>query len=457
MKTFFPLLSFCIAIASFAADAPEARDAAMLRRIYEAALSDNVAYARLRELVTNHPGRLSGSKSLEGAVQWASATLRAQGVDRVEVQPVDVPHWERGAAESVRLVTRDGTTTSLAALALGGSVPTPPGGIKAPVIELDSLDALKSADVKGKIAFFNRPMRPQDTEPGLAYRDAANQRSSGPTTAAKYGAVAVVIRSLTHALDDHPHTGNTTYLPESPRIPGAALSTLAANRLSEALKTDPGLQLEIVINSRWHPDAVSHNVIGELRGTENPGTILLVGGHLDSWDITPGAHDDGAGVVQSLEVLRIFQTLGYQPRHTLRAVLFTNEENGLRGATTYARVVGEKQEKHLLALESDAGGFQPIGFQLGNTRGDAHVKAERWLPLFAPYKIGLLESGNGGADVGPLMAKGYTVGQILPHSQRYFDFHHTRADTLDAVNPRELQLGAAAMAALIYLVDQHGL
>lgn len=457
LPTMLLLAPLALATALFAQTESDEADAAMLRRLYDAALTDSPMYGHLTELVGKHPGRLSGSKSLEGAVQWAAGVLRTQGVDRLELQPVQVPHWERGAKESVRFIGSDGRAMPLNAFALGGSVPTPAGGLRAPVIELHSLDELKTADVQGRIVFFNGPMNPRHVRPGRAYGEAGKQRNQGPAEAAQYGAVGVLTRSLTHRLDDHPHTGNTTYLPEAPRIPAAALSTVAADRLSAALKADPTLQAELVINSRWFDDAPAHNVIGEIRGSEFPDKVILVGGHLDSWDITPGAHDDGAGVVQSIEVLRLLQAAGYRPRHTVRCVLFTNEENGLRGALEYARIVGEKREEHLLALESDAGGFAPTGFQLGNTRGDAHTRAARWQPLFEPYGIRHFEGGSGGADVGPLMAKGCTVGEILPDSQRYFDYHHTTTDTVDKVNPRELQLSAAAMAALVYLFDRHGL
>ncbi len=424
----------------------------MLRRIYDAALVDSPAYAQLGELVTRFPGRLAGSANYDAAALWARDLLLKQGADRTELQPVTVPHWERGPAESVTL-----NGQPLAALALGGSVPTPEGGLTAPVVELHSLDALKSADVRGKIVFFNRPMDPAILSPGQAYGGAGDQRTRGPAEAAKYGALGVLTRSLTHALDDLPHTGTTTYLPDVPRIPAAALSTLAADRLSAALTADPAARVELRIHSRWLPDATDHNVIGEIRGSEFPERIILVGGHLDSWDITPGAHDDGTGCIQSIEVLRIFRAIGYRPRHTIRCVLFANEENGLRGATEYARIVGEKKEEHLLALETDSGGFRPTGFNLGNPAGDAHLRTARWKPLFEPYGIHVFQHGRGGADVGPLLGYGYTVAGLMPDSQRYFDYHHTRADALDQVNPRELQLGAAAMAALVYLVDRHGL
>ncbi len=443
-----------------------AADEKMLHALYTAALTTSPAYEHLRELTAKYPGRLSGSKNLEGAVRWARTILEQAGVDRTELQPVMVPHWERGAPETVRYhslqfansgTARPERVEGLAAVALGGSVPTPPGGLRASVVELHSLDELKTVDVKGKIVFFNRPMNPAHVTTGLAYRDAGDQRNGGPGEAGKYGAVGVLVRSLTLSHDDVPHTGNTTYLPDVLRLPAAALSTVAADNLSAALKLDPALTVEMVLNSTWFDDAPSHNVIGELRGSEHPEQVILVGGHLDSWDIAPGAHDDGAGVVESIEVLRLLKAVGYTPRHTVRCVLFTNEENGTRGATAYSSAVAAKKEQHLFALETDSGGYQPKGFNLGNPAGDAHKRAVRWLPLFEPYGIYHFQDGVGGVDVHPLLAQGTVVAGLTPDSQRYFDIHHTTEDSLDKVNPRELELGAAAMAALVYLVDQHGL
>lgn len=430
-----------------------AADEKMLRALYNAALVDSPVYKNLRELTTRFPGRLSGSKNLEGAVLWGETTLKSAGADRTELQPVMVPHWERGAMESVRIAGAG----ALTAVALGGSVPTPEGGLTAPVVELQSLDELKTAGVKGKIVFFNRPMNPLHVSTGQAYGEAGDQRNRGPGEAAKYGAVGALVRSLTLAHDDTPHTGNTTYPPDVPRIPAAALSTNAADQLSAALKADASLRVSMEIHSRWLEDAPSHNVFGELRGSEFPEKIILVGGHLDSWDIAPGAHDDGAGIVESIEVLRLLKTVGYTPRHTLRVVLFTNEENGTRGATAYSTAALAKNEVHVLALETDNGGFQPKGFNLGNPAGNAHLLAARWKPLFEPYGVYHFQKGTGGADVGPLLAHGATVAGLSPDSQRYFDLHHTTRDSIDQVNPRELQLGAAAMAALIYLVDKYGL
>ncbi len=452
------LLALLVAAPLFA-QTPARDDAQALRELYSAALPSRAAYDNLAELVTKFPGRLSGSKKLEGAVLWGEAALKQAGADRTELQPAMVPHWERGAKESVQMITEIGPPgIALTAVALGGSVPTASTGLCASVVELHALDDLKSANVKGKIVFFNRAMNPDYVSTGRAYGEAGDARNKGAAEAAKFGAVGMLTRSLTLALDDVPHTGNTKYEDGVPRIPAAALSTLAANQLSIALKANPALQVEMKINSQWFPDAPSHNVIGEIKGAEFPEQVILVGGHLDSWDITPGAHDDGAGVVESIEVLRLLKAIGYQPRHTIRAVLFTSEENSGAGGKEYARVAGVKKESHLLAIETDNGGFQPVGFNLGNPAKDAHTRAARWQDLFAPYGIRVFTEGQGGSDVHPLLETlGYPVAGLSPDSQRYFDYHHTRIDTMDKVNPRELELGAAAMASLVYLVDQHGL
>ena len=433
---------------------------AMLQRFFSESLTHGAAYENLRALTTQHPGRLAGSKSLEGAVIWGQKALTALGLDRVYTQDVMVPHWERGAPESVSLLPSTGAAVTLAAVALGNSIATPSAGITAEVIEVKSLGDLETLGrekIAGKIVFFNGPMDPTFVNPGRAYGAAGDQRNRGPIAAAKFGAVAALTRSLTHAQNDIPHTGATAYLPEGGNIPACALSTVAADRLSAALAADPKLRVAMTTHTSWHPDALSHNVIGEIRGSEFPDQIIIVGGHLDSWDIAPGAHDDGSGIVQSIEVLRLFKALGLKPRHTLRAVCFTNEENGLRGGTAYADAARKSGEKHLFALETDNGGFQPRGFQLGSSQFDAVARASRWSALFAPYGLFTFTPGRGGADVGPLYVLGTTVGELTPDSQRYFDLHHTTANSIDQVNARELHLGAAALASLIWLVDTQGL
>ncbi len=435
-------------------------EAATLRQIYSEALSHGEAFENLRVLVTTAPGRLAGSKALDRAVAWGEQTLTTLKLDRVYTQDVMVPHWERGAKESIALLPAAGVkgeAVALSAVALGGSVA---GDVTAEVIEVKSLEELTQLGrekIAGKIIFFNRPMDPTMVNPGPAYGQAGDQRNRGPGVAATFGAVAALSRSLTHANNDIPHTGATNYIPGQPKIPAAALSTTAADRLSTALAANSHSQVHVKINSQWFDDALSHNVIGEIRGSEFPNQIILVGGHLDSWDIAPGAHDDGAGLVQSIEVLRLFRALGLKPRHTLRCVLFVNEENGTRGATAYASAAKDSADKHLFAVETDNGGFQPHGFTLGSTQGDAADRASRWLPLFRPYGIFEFRKGAAGTDVSPLLVQGVTVGEMTPDSQRYFDVHHTTEDSLDKVNPRELHLGAAALASLIWLVDTQGL
>lgn len=456
MRTLFSLL----ALAAGTTGVRSASDAQVIQQFFTAALTGSPAYDQLKTLTSDYPGRLSGSSPLAGAVTWSEHVLGEMELDRVWTQEVAVPHWERGAPESVQLVHADGTLIPLAALALGNSGATPSTGVTARILEVDSLatlEALGRERVAGRIVFFNRPMESALVNAGLAYGRAGDQRNRGPALAARLGAVGAVVRSLTHALDDTPHTGYTGFPPGIQPIPALALSTRAANTLADALAVEPGLQLALTTHCRALPDAVSHNVIGEIRGSEFPDQVILVGGHLDSWDIAPGAHDDGTGVVQSIEVLRLFRTLDLKPRHTLRCVLFTNEESGLRGATAYATHAKANGEKHVFAVETDTGGFAPRGFTFGSTQGDAHERAARWRPLLEPYGLHVFEKGGGGADVAPLLLQGTAVGNLVPDSQRYFDYHHTAADSLDKVNKRELELGAAALAALIYLVDTQGL
>lgn len=434
-----------------------------LRELYTESLIHGQAYENLRTLVENYPGRLAGSSHLDGAIEWGRERLAALHLDRVYLQDTKVPHWERGEPEQVFFVDPTGVN-ALSACALGGSVATPKEGLLGEVVEvhsIDELNALGRAPVEGKIVFFNGPMDPTVINPGEAYGKAGSQRTRGPAAAAKLGATAALVRSLTHLHDDVPHTGVTVFPADVRKIPAAAISTVAADRLSAAIRdarrAGTALRVGLKIFSQWYPDAPSHNVVGEIRGREFPNEVIVVGGHLDSWDIAPGAHDDGAGIVQSIEVLRLFRALGLQPRHTLRCVLFVNEENGGAGAHTYAALAKASGEKHVFGLESDSGGFQPVAFRVASTDGRGAERMERWLPLLKPYGIYDFRKGDAGYDVSPLVEMGATASEITSDSQRYFDIHHTRNDSLDKVNARELQLGAAAMAAVIYLVDTQGL
>ena len=428
--------------------------------IFSERLTTGEMYYLLEDLCKNIGPRLSGSEGAERAVAWAKEVMEGYGFDRVYLQEVMVPHWERGGPEQVRIVNVDEGMIELSALAIGGSVPTAPVGLTAPVVVVHSLEEVEELGreaVEGKIVFYNRRFDQTVIATGPGYGGAVDQRTAGPSQAARFGAVGVVIRSAGSDFGDAPHTGGLRYLEDVERIPAAALGYQSADRLERALEEQPEAMLYMRLDSKWHPDALSHNVIGEIRGSERPDEIILVGGHLDSWDVSEGAHDDGAGVVHSIGVLRTFQELGIRPRHTIRAVLFMNEENGLRGGLKYAEVAKETGEKHLIALESDAGGFSPRGF--GVTADDDVIERFRsWLPLFPQNTISYINKGGGGADIGPLRREtGTPTIGFIPDSQRAFDYHHAPTDVFEAVNRRELELGGASIATLIYLIDKYGL
>ncbi|CAI8253825.1 MAG TPA: peptidase M28 family protein [Flavobacteriaceae bacterium] len=426
--------------------------------LYETSLTDGASYDWLDHLSNQIGGRLSGSLNAERAVQWGKEELDQMGLDRVYLQEVMVPKWVRGTFEYANIETSPGNTINVPICALGGSIATPAAGIRAGVVEVQSIDELKSLGrevIQGKIVFFNRPMNPTNIRTFEAYSDAVDQRTQGAAEASKYGAVAAVVRSMSLRLDDFPHTGATQYkgIPLSQRIPASAISTNGAELLSSMLKLNPDLRFFLKQNCKNYPDVLSHNVIGEIKGTEKPEEIIVVGGHLDSWDLGDGSHDDGAGIVQSMEVLRLFKKLNIKPKRTLRVVLFMNEENGLRGGEKYAAEAKRKGESHYFALESDSGGFTPRGFSFDCS----NEQFQNLLPLFSyfePYPVKEFTQGGSGADIGPLKDGKVILAGLRPDSQRYFDYHHAANDTFDAINKRELELGAAAMAALVFLIDQ---
>ncbi len=433
-------------------------DSVAIRTIYDEALSHGKSYDWLRYLTKQIGPRLSGSDGAQKAVDWTKQIMEKEGFDRVFLQEVMVPHWVRGAKEEAYIHNgKQKVTVPIAAL--GGSVATAPKGVEAQVIEVKSfpeLRALGAAKVKGKIVFFNRPMDPTKLNTFEAYGGAVDQRANGATEAAKLGAVGAIIRSMSNRHDDQPHTGGTRYGTGVPLIPTAAISTNGADLLSKSLTENPSLTFYFKQNCETLPDAKSYNVVGEIRGSEKPDEIIVIGGHLDSWDLAEGAHDDGSGCVQSIEVLRIMKALGIKPKRTLRAVMFMNEENGLRGGIKYADLAKQNNEKTIAAIESDEGGFTPRGFGIVG-KPEERAKAMRWAPLLAPYGLTDIGPGSGGADIGPLAQTGTVLFGFKPDSQRYFDYHHTPVDRFEAVSQRELELGAASMAALTYLLDQYGL
>ncbi|GAA4421688.1 M28 family peptidase [Nibrella viscosa] len=433
-------------------------DSVAIRKMYNEALANGKSYEWLRYLTKQIGPRLSGSAGAQKAVDWTKQVMEQEGFDRVFLQEVMVPHWVRGAKEEAYIQNgKQKITVPIAAL--GGSVATPPKGVQAQVIEVKSLaelEQLGTDKVKGKIVFYNRPMDPTKLNTFEAYGGAVDQRANGATFAAKYGAVGAIVRSMTTAHDDNPHTGGMRYGTGVPLIPTAAISTNGADQLSSLLKQNPQLTFFFKQNCETLPDAKSYNVVGEIKGSERPDEIIVVGGHLDSWDLSEGAHDDGSGCMQSIEVLRIMKALGYKPKRTIRAVMFMNEENGLRGGIGYADYAKKNNEKHLAAIESDNGGFTPRGFGIVGTP-QQKSRVQDWKSLLAPYGLHEIGPGGGGADIGPLAQQGTALFGFKPDSQRYFDYHHTGIDKFEAVNKRELELGAASMAALAYLLDKYGL
>jgi len=437
-------------------------DSTMIKNFFNKSLTDGASYDWLDYLSNDIGSRLSGSLGAELAVNYTKEQLEELGLDKVWLQPVMVPKWTRGAKEYSYIETSPGVTTLTDICALGGSVPTPHGGLKAEVIEVknfEELEALGREKVAGKIVFFNRPMQADLIQTMGAYGGAVSQRYSGAKEAAKYGAVGIVVRSINLRQDDLPHTGTMSYgdTPEKLRIPACAISTNGANYLSTTLKLQPNLLFYFNQNCKTFPDVQSYNVIGEIKGSVYPNKYIVVGGHLDSWDLGDGSQDDGAGCVQSMEVIRLLKRSGYTPKYTIRVVLFMNEENGLRGGKKYAAEAKRKKEHHIFALESDAGGFTPRGFTF-DADEENFTQIKSWEPLFEPYLVNWFTKGGSGADIGPLKKEGMVtvLSGLRPDSQRYFDYHHAANDTFDAVNKRELELGAAAMTSIIYLFDKYG-
>lgn len=436
-------------------------EAFVIQDIFKDNLADTTGYHWLRGLCKNVGHRLSGSPGAAAGVDFTRHILDTLGLDSVWLQPCMVTHWVRGEKEIVRIVgSKTIGTVDLRALALGNAPGTGPDGLSAEVIEVFSLDQLHempNVEVEGKIVFFNRPFSMTSMNSFYGYGTAVDQRGRGPQLAADKGAVAAIVRSMTPNIDPHPHTGTTIFRDDSVQVPAVAIATKDAELLAGALKKGP-VSVYIRTTSQMLKPALSYNVVGEIRGTEIPEEVILVGGHLDSWDVGEGAHDDGTGCIQSMVVLRNLKRMNYKPRRTIRCVLFMNEENGLRGARAYADSSNAHGEFHFAAIESDAGGFTPQAFSMSSVdeKSDYYFQmVSTFMPLLEPYNI-RLTGGGGGADISRLKSQGGMLIGLRPDSQRYFDYHHTDQDVFEAVHYRELALGSAAMTSLVYLLDKYG-
>lgn len=457
MKLFF---SACFISGMSAAVVAQPGDADIIEQIFSETLQRGKSYEWLRYLTGEIGHRLSGSAGAEEAVTWAKNELTGIA-DTVWLQPVMVPHWIRGMEEDAYLkwpAKSKKKNMPVNVCALGGSVGTGPGGITAQVVEVKNLAELATLGahrIRGRIVFFNRPMDVTQVRPFDAYAEAVDQRVMGASEAARHGAVGVIVRSMSMNVESYPHTGALDYAQGVPRIPAVAISTLHADLLSRALKEESTLQFYFETHCETLSEVQSHNVVAEMRGTEYPGEVILVGGHLDSWDLGDGAHDDGAGCVQSMEVLRIYHGLGIRPKRTVRVVLFMNEENGGRGGREYARLATlDSLHRHIAAIEADEGGFAPRGFSM--TSGDAfRQKVLRWKPLLEKYGLTDFTREGGGADIAPLMRFNIPLLGYMPDANRYFDYHHSKEDTFDKVSKRELDMGAGCIAAMVALIDRN--
>lgn len=444
--TVFLLTSTTFAAPIFAAE----ERSSDIKKIQNDILSSRAAYKNLHELSIGIGPRLGGSPAAARAVDWGVAKFNSYKLDRVWKQPVEVPHWVHGPVEKA-YITVDGNKIPLAITALGRSAGTK--GLDAPVIEVHSLLEAQAMgeSARGKIIFYNRPMDPNLADAFTAYGYAVDQRSAGANVASKLGAVASLVRSMTTLPDDdHPHAGGTSFKPDVKPIPAAALSTHAANILSEKLKQSPGLKLHLELDAETLPPVISYNVIGEIKGRELPNEFVVVGGHLDSWDLGQAAHDDGAGVVQSMDVCRAIKQLHLKPKRTIRCILFMSEELGGYGGQEYARQAKLHQERHTMAVESDRGGFAPEKFSIDGDESMLTFLTQN-LDKFTGTGIRAFYAGGSGTDVEPLSEIGALTMELVPQSKHYFDVHHAATDRFEAVNEQELKRGAAALATVVLM------
>ncbi len=434
-------------------------DSIVSAKIIQYNLNNSDAYKHLEYLCKSIGNRLSGTSNAEKAVQWSYQLMQKYGFDSVYLQACIVPKWVRGNREKAYIEIGK-KQVPLQILALGKSTATPQQGLNLSVIQVNSMDELnqlKEIDCKNKIIFMNQAFNDSFINCFDAYAQASPARRLAPLIASQKGASAIVIRSLTFALDTFAHTGNMGSLKSVMPIPSFALSTTSADALVTALSNNKNVQLYIKNTSYMEVIEVpSHNVIGVIKGAEKSNEIITVGAHLDSWDVGEGAHDDGAGLMHCIQAAKTLMELGIKPKHTIHIVFFMNEENGLRGANAYAQSFEKNDmQKCIVAIESDAGGFAPTGFGF-----DGASKAQQILKENKKYfnTIGVynLDSKGSGADIGPLGQKFKTplVG-LKVADQEYFNYHHTHNDTFDKVNKRELQLGTAAMAMFIFFIDKY--
>jgi len=414
-------------------------------RFIKAATADDFAWQRLAEMTDTYGNRLSGSENLGRAIAWAAEAMKKDGLDNVHTGKVMVPKWTRGR-ESAEIV--DPPRHPLTILGLGGSVATPPGGLEAEVLVVESFNELRmhAADAKGRIVLFN--------EPFTNYADTVSYRTGSARAAAQAGAVAVLVREIGPVGLRTPHTGSVQYQADLPAIPAAAVSGEDANRIARLTARGRKVRVHLVLDGRIEGDVESANVVAEIRGREKPDEVVVLGGHIDSWDVGAGASDDGVGCVVTWEALRLMKKLGIQPRRTVRLVLWTNEENGTRGAAAYAEKYASTAMNHVFALEADSGVFEPARFGFSGSLAARNVIRDI-TSLLAPLNLADTISGGGGADIDPIAQAGRVPTMAyMGDPTRYFTIHHTPADTVERIAPEEVSKGAAAIAVVTYVIAE---
>ncbi|MBU1013554.1 MAG: M20/M25/M40 family metallo-hydrolase [Bacteroidetes bacterium] len=451
--------SFLLSIVLYTFTLTAQNEALEVKNIFDHALKSDVAYNQLKWLCENTAGRICGTPEAAAAVEYMRQEMLKMDLDTVYLQSCMVKNWKRGEPEKAYILSKKMGRIEVPVSALGLSIGTGKDGLLAKIVEVSSfkeMELLGKNKIEGKIVFFNKPMDPTLINTFSAYGGAAGLRTGGASEAAKYGAIGVVVRSLTLASDDHPHTGVMQYQDSEKKIPAIMISTNAADLLSSSIKKESDLEFYFRTTCQTYADVPSNNVIGEIRGTKYPDQIITIGGHLDAWDTGQGAHDDGGGCVQSIEVLRLFLELDIKPNFTIRAVMFMDEEVAQRGGQKYAEMADQNHENHVMAIELDRGVLVPRAVAFSNYDKD-NAKHRKIAELLTPYNINIIK-GGGGVDIGPLKQyyPNIIFGDLVTDDQRYFDFHHSGNDRFEHVNKRELQLGAATIASLIYLIDHLG-
>ncbi len=426
---------------------------------FNEALNDRTSYNQLYRLCKEAPGRLSGTDEVYKALDLTAEFLNQAGADTVFYQSLLAPNWKKGEKEICYISLPDGSRLNLSVCVLGFSIGTGTNGIESQIVEVSSFDMLENMiedDIRGKMVFFNQRFENEIYNTFEGYSKSGKYRVYGAVEAAKKGAIGTIIRSATNALDDYPHTGVMRYSEGIPKIPAVCISTLDANVLSKKLKMNPNATVFLRTTCENMPAKESFNVIGEIQGSVHPEKIIVIGGHIDTWFNGEGAHDNGAGCIQSIEVLRLFNALNIKPNHTIRAVMFMDEEMAQSGGKAYAARADSLNEFHLVAIESDRGGFTPLGFTMDADSSVIQSIQEMKKP-FETYGISVFKKGYGGVDIYPLKKLGVPLIGFLPDWHRYFKYHHAATDVFEEVHHRELQLGSAAIASLVYLIDQNGL